>query len=159
MVSDLNGFKQVNDNQGHLAGNKILKRVGEAFRDCCRPYDYVGRMGGDEFVFVLGSLPKDALAAKIEQIDRVVRMAGNEIDADLSISVGSAVYPDDGSEAETLLAEADRRMYGVKRRRRESKNGDPTLSLTNLSRRLETSGGDVADLVCTLSSPLNGSRT
>jgi diguanylate cyclase (GGDEF)-like protein len=142
-VSDLNGFKQVNDNQGHLAGNKILKRVGEAFRDCCREYDYVGRMGGDEFVFVLGSLPEDSLGTKIDQIDQAVWLAGNEINAELSISIGSAVYPDDGREAEALLAEADRRMYGVKRRRRESRNGDPLLSLTNLSRTLEAAAATV----------------
>lgn len=133
LVSDLNGFKQINDTQGHLVGNRVLERIGETFRSCCREYDYVGRMGGDEFVFIFGGLPSSAVAKRIADIDEAVRRAGATIASDLSISVGFAVYPEDGSEAETLLAEADRRMYGAKRRRRESFN---TLSGTVSLKRL-----------------------
>jgi diguanylate cyclase (GGDEF)-like protein len=139
MVSDLNGFKQINDNQGHLVGNELLKRVGETFRSCCRETDYVGRMGGDEFVFVFANMPVGALERRMEQIDQAVRIAGAGIDAELSISIGSAVFPEDGTEAETLLAEADRRMYGVKRRRKVAlPRPEFALSLTSLSEEVGT---------------------
>jgi diguanylate cyclase (GGDEF)-like protein len=137
LVSDLNGFKQINDTQGHLVGNEVLKRIGETFRTSCREYDYVGRMGGDEFVFMFGGLPAHAVAKRIADIDEAVRIAGAKIDPNLSISVGFAAYPDDGREAETLLAEADRRMYGVKRRRRESSNVlNGTMNLKQLGNML-----------------------
>src|ERR1017187_3228457 len=53
LVCDLDGFKQVNDRFGHVEGNKVLKLVAAGLHDCCREYDYVARMGGDEFVLVL----------------------------------------------------------------------------------------------------------
>ena len=141
LVSDLDGFKQINDRQGHLVGNQVLKRVAEAFRSCCREYDYVGRMGGDEFVFVLPGIPAEALPAKIEQVDEAVRAAARGIDPNLSVSLGCAVYPDDGTEAETLLAEADRRMYGVKRRRKENLvPPDASRSLLSLGARVGNGG-------------------
>ena len=53
VVCDLDGFKQINDRFGHLEGNKVLRLVAEALRNRCREYDYVARMGGDEFVLLL----------------------------------------------------------------------------------------------------------
>src|SRR5260370_23040708 len=50
LVCDLDGFKQVNDTHGHIVGNKVLRAVGATLRERCREYDYVARMGGDEFV-------------------------------------------------------------------------------------------------------------
>src|SRR5581483_11688307 len=59
LVSDLDGFKQVNDRFGHLEGNKVLKRVAEGLSQTCREYDYVARMGGDEFVLLLTGIKPD----------------------------------------------------------------------------------------------------
>jgi diguanylate cyclase (GGDEF)-like protein/putative nucleotidyltransferase with HDIG domain len=113
MVSDLDGFKQVNDRFGHLEGNRVLRLYAQALKESCREYDYVARMGGDEFVVVAPGLAPDAAAKKGEQMRALAKQAGFEICAEdiLSLSVGQAVYPDDGTDAEQLLAQADRRMY------------------------------------------------
>jgi diguanylate cyclase (GGDEF)-like protein/putative nucleotidyltransferase with HDIG domain len=113
MVSDLDGFKQVNDRFGHLEGNRVLRLYAQALKESCREYDYVARMGGDEFVVVAPGLAVDAAAKKAEQMRALAKQAGFEICAEdiLSLSVGQAVYPDDGTDAEQLLAQADRRMY------------------------------------------------
>jgi len=113
MVSDMDGFKQINDRFGHLEGNRTLRLFAQALKDSCREYDYVARMGGDEFVVIAPGLAADAAGKKAEQLRALARHAGNEVCGEeiLSLSVGRAVYPDDGKDAEQLLAEADRRMY------------------------------------------------
>jgi diguanylate cyclase (GGDEF)-like protein/putative nucleotidyltransferase with HDIG domain len=113
MVSDMDGFKQINDRFGHLEGNRVLRLFAQALKDSCREYDYVARMGGDEFVVVAPGLPSDAAGKKAEQLRALAKQAGFEVTGEeiLSLSVGQAVYPQDGKDAEQLLAEADRRMY------------------------------------------------
>src|SRR5215467_1439647 len=113
MVSDMDGFKQINDRFGHLEGNRVLRLFAQALKDTCREYDYVARMGGDEFVVIAPGLAADAASKKAEQMRALARHAGNEVCGEeiLSLSVGRAVYPNDGKDAEQLLAEADRRMY------------------------------------------------
>ena len=66
MVCDMNGFKKINDRFGHLEGNRVLRLFAQALKDSCREYDYVARMGGDEFVVIAPGLPADAAAKKIE---------------------------------------------------------------------------------------------
>ncbi len=117
VVCDLNGFKQINDRFGHLEGNQILRQVATGFQTCCREYDYVARMGGDEFVLVAPGLTPEALQQKIVQLNQVAIEAGRRscgVDF-LSLSTGTAFCPADGTDAEQLLAEADRRMYSDKR--------------------------------------------
>ncbi|HLV88901.1 MAG TPA: diguanylate cyclase [Candidatus Sulfotelmatobacter sp.] len=113
MVSDMDGFKQINDRFGHLEGNRVLRLFAQALKDSCREYDYVARMGGDEFVVVAPGLASDAAIKKADQMGILARQAGAEVCGEeiLSLSVGRAVFPDDGKDAEQLLAEADRRMY------------------------------------------------
>ena len=117
LVCDLDGFKQINDRFGHLEGNRLLQMVARSFRDNCREYDYVARMGGDEFVLVIPGLPPQALQDRIAQLEEVVRIAGERVCGEpiVSLSVGAATYPDDSADAEGLLAEADHRMYARKR--------------------------------------------
>ena len=113
MVSDMDGFKQINDRFGHLEGNRVLRLFAQALKDSCREYDYVARMGGDEFVVIAPGLEADAAGKKAEQMRALARQAGNDVCGEdiLSLSVGRALYPEDGKDAEQLLAEADRRMY------------------------------------------------
>jgi diguanylate cyclase (GGDEF)-like protein/putative nucleotidyltransferase with HDIG domain len=113
MVSDLDGFKQINDRFGHLEGNRVLRLFAQALKASCREYDYVARMGGDEFVVVAPGLSADAAGKRVEQLRALAKQAGFEVcnEEILSLSVGQAVYPADGKDAEQLLAEADRRMY------------------------------------------------
>ena len=116
LVCDLDGFKQVNDRHGHLVGNKVLRAVGSTLRDSCREYDYVARMGGDEFVVILPASTRDELKIRIAELAHISARAGALASgmAELTMSVGEAFYPEDGTDAEQLLAEADRRMYKAK---------------------------------------------
>jgi diguanylate cyclase (GGDEF)-like protein/putative nucleotidyltransferase with HDIG domain len=116
VVTDLDGFKAVNDRHGHLVGNKVLRVVANGFREQCTASDYVARMGGDEFVLLVMHTDADHLDEKINAMRRVVVDAGDTTPepCPLSLSVGIAIYPDDGADAEQLLAEADRRMYKSK---------------------------------------------
>jgi diguanylate cyclase (GGDEF)-like protein/putative nucleotidyltransferase with HDIG domain len=116
LVCDLDGFKQVNDQYGHLEGNRVLRRVADLLRENCRGYDYVARMGGDEFVIMLSGYPSETVQVKIDLFAEIGRQAGLDVIGRdlLSMSIGHACYPADGVDAEQLLAEADRRMYKVK---------------------------------------------
>ena len=121
MVCDLDGFKQVNDRFGHLEGNRVLETFAENLKEACRGYDYVARMGGDEFVVVAPGLTPEGAQAKITALRQAASAAGLKVcGADiLSLSVGKAVHPDDGVDAEELLAAADRSMYKEKKQHRE----------------------------------------
>jgi len=113
MVSDMDGFKQINDRFGHLEGNRVLRQFASALRETSREYDYVARMGGDEFVVIAPGLTPEASARKAEQMRELAQKTGREVcnEEILSLSVGKAVYPEDGLDAEKLLSEADKRMY------------------------------------------------
>jgi diguanylate cyclase (GGDEF)-like protein len=124
MVCDMNGFKKINDRFGHLEGNRVLRLFAQALKDSCREYDYVARMGGDEFVVIAPGLQADAAAKKIEQIRPLARQAGFEVCGEeiLSLSIGMAVSPGDGDDAEQLLTQADRRMYVEKQKQASQKD-------------------------------------
>jgi diguanylate cyclase (GGDEF)-like protein/putative nucleotidyltransferase with HDIG domain len=121
LVCDIDGFKQVNDLHGHLAGNQVLSRVAARFGAMCRDTDYVARMGGDEFVVVAPGLTADAAIRKILALDEATAAAGAEACGCkfIGLSVGAAFFPMDGQNAEELLAEADRRMYRAKQARKK----------------------------------------
>jgi len=124
MVGDMDGFKQINDRFGHLEGNRVLRLFAQALKESCREYDYVARMGGDEFVIIAPGLPADAAVKKAYQLRELAKQAGIEVCAEeiLSLSVGQALFPEDGKDAEELLAEADRRMYLEKQQQPSRKN-------------------------------------
>jgi diguanylate cyclase (GGDEF)-like protein len=118
MVCDLHGFKAINDSYGHLAGDKVLKRLADLMREKCREYDYAARMGGDEFVVIAPNMTLASVGERALLFSELAREAGYEICGKslLSLSMGAAFYPQDGLDAEELLAEADKRMYSAKRR-------------------------------------------
>ena len=124
MVCDMDGFKQINDRFGHLEGNRVLRLFAQALKHSCREYDYVARMGGDEFVVVAPGLSADAASSRMHQLRELAKQAGREVCGEniLSLSIGRALYPKDGQDAEALLAEADRRMYLEKQRQPFRKN-------------------------------------
>ena len=129
LVCDLDGFKQVNDGFGHLTGNKVLSSVADGLKANCREYDYVARMGGDEFVLLLPHITPESVDDRISQMMRIAAEAGEIIPGKrfLSMSVGEAFYPLDGNNAEELLATADRRMYKNKQQQRLHRPDSPVL--------------------------------
>lgn len=128
LVLDMDGLKTINDQFGHLEGNRILGQVATGLKSTCREYDYVARMGGDEFVVLLPGLRAADANARVEQLRLVVADAGAGLfpDKPLTVSIGISSYPSDGTDAEQLLAEADRRMYHEKQDRKETRNLAPT---------------------------------
>jgi len=125
IVCDLDGFKQVNDRYGHLTGDKVLKTFASSLLKFCRHYDYVARMGGDEFVIVAPNMTPAAFEERVVLLNSLAKSAGIETcGADfLSLSSGTAFFPIDGVNVEQLLSEADRRMYAAKRRHYEETDG------------------------------------
>jgi diguanylate cyclase (GGDEF)-like protein len=137
LVADLDGFKQINDRFGHLEGNKVLSAVGAGLKSACREYDYVARMGGDEFVVLLPGMNPLEAEAKAQQFQSVVGNVCENLFAEklLTVSAGVAHYPADGTDAEQLLAEADRRMYKQKhdRKRRLKERRKPWESSISIT--------------------------
>jgi diguanylate cyclase (GGDEF)-like protein/putative nucleotidyltransferase with HDIG domain len=116
MVCDVDGFKQINDSFGHLEGDRLLREFSTRLKDACRGYDYVARMGGDEFVITSPGLTPEAAAEKAIRLNEAAIEAGRVICGRdiITLSVGTAFCPEDGHDVERLLAEADRRMYSMK---------------------------------------------
>lgn len=134
VVCDLDHFKLVNDRFGHLAGNDLLRGLAREVQGHLRNYDYIARMGGDEFVILLPNLPGSKIAAKVVELDRIAtevcaRVCGEEI---VSMSCGVAFLGVDGLRAEDLLAAADRRMYENKSSSRQA------VSLLSLAKSRRT---------------------
>jgi diguanylate cyclase (GGDEF)-like protein/PAS domain S-box-containing protein len=119
---DLDGFKAVNDALGHAAGDTVLQTMAERLRAGTRSSDLVARIGGDEFTVLVQNLARADDAAFVARglLDRLARPCRVENqDVTLSASAGICVYPEDGTEADTLLRNADLAMYRAKQ---EGKN-------------------------------------
>ena len=117
---DLDGFKEVNDRGGHDAGDRLLREVAQRLQQGLRKGDLVARVGGDEFVAVLPGC-RDAEAARAIADGLRSRLSPPFTLPDglfrLDASVGIACFPTDGTDPDSLLAQADRAMYAAKRRR------------------------------------------
>jgi diguanylate cyclase (GGDEF)-like protein/putative nucleotidyltransferase with HDIG domain len=116
MVCDIDGLKKINDSFGHLEGDKLLREFSLRLKDACRGYDYVARMGGDEFVVTAPGLSAEGVQEKTSRLNQAAIEAGRHTCGRdvITLSVGTAFCPQDGYDVEALLAEADRRMYAVK---------------------------------------------
>lgn len=125
---DLDNFKDVNDSLGHLVGDELLKEVKNRLQQATREGDIVARLGGDEFVIMLGNLEDDiSLCSEHAKMvaDKVIRavsepviVAGHAINA--TTSIGIAVFPEDGHNADEVLRHADTALYQAKREGRNT---------------------------------------
>ena len=123
VILDVDYFKQVNDNYGHLVGDKVLQTLGSFLQSQFREYDIVGRIGGDEFVILMCNLTDSgAVESKIRKlVKRVRELRVEEMgDRELTISVGISVAPEHGSSFMELYRNADMALYETKR---AGKNG------------------------------------
>ncbi|KQV53503.1 hypothetical protein ASC95_12285 [Pelomonas sp. Root1217] len=118
---DLDNFKRVNDSLGHLEGDQVLTTVSERIVGALRDSDLVGRFGGDEFIVLLSDLTSRAdIVVVLEALLSVVEVPVKADGRALSVtpSIGVAVYPDDGRQADDLIQHADTAMYLAKARGR-----------------------------------------
>jgi diguanylate cyclase (GGDEF)-like protein len=124
LVLDMDDFKEINDTYGHHVGDRALRAVARSLRDTIRPYDICVRYAGDEFIIVLPDCGRDEAEAKRVELQRAIDGLAFEAapgqPVRLRLSIGAAVFPEDGSSYEALLAAADGRMYLDKRHRKTS---------------------------------------
>ncbi len=114
---DLDNFKLINDSLGHGIGDLLLKTVAARLREALRDSDTLSRQGGDEFLIVLGEMPNlDAIRGIAEKILALMleTFSIEENELSISLSIGIAVYPEDGNDYDTLLKKADTAMYQSK---------------------------------------------
>jgi diguanylate cyclase (GGDEF)-like protein/putative nucleotidyltransferase with HDIG domain len=123
VLLDLDEFKTINDQYGHLTGDRALQKVAKVLQTTTRPYDMCIRYGGDEFVVLLAGCDR----AEAEERRRTFQEAVGTITLEsedgrsipLGVSAGASVFPEDGDTYERLLARADRRMYRNKAQRKQ----------------------------------------
>lgn len=124
LFMDLDGFKAVNDNYGHEAGDELLKTVARRMQLCIRDEDTAARMGGDEFAIVLGGIEEitDASPAAeklIQKLSEPYRLPGGQ-ECTIGVSIGIAIFPEDGAELDKLMSVADTAMYHSKAKGRNT---------------------------------------
>ncbi|MFL1482709.1 diguanylate cyclase domain-containing protein [Marinobacter sp. LN3S78] len=120
---DLDHFKQVNDSLGHAMGDHLLRDVAAEISNCVRATDTVSRHGGDEFVILLTEIEKRSDAAQIAEKVLARFSTPRMVDGrqlQVTMSMGIAVYPENGMDADTLMRNADSAMYTAKKSGRNS---------------------------------------
>ncbi|HEY1967974.1 MAG TPA: GGDEF domain-containing protein [Pseudonocardia sp.] len=148
LILDLDHFKSVNDDHGHLAGDEVLSAVANALRAEVREHDLVGRFGGEEFVVLLPELGgqqggiselhavAERIRHRISTLSVLVSTPNGALTiADLSVSVGGARFPDHGHGVDEVLAAADAALYEVKR---DGRNGVRIAELSEVPRPRES---------------------
>jgi diguanylate cyclase len=115
---DLDGFKYINDNFGHQVGDKVIKNVADTLKDALGPQDTISRIGGDEFIIILGNLTSNLYIQKImEKIQNALKKPFVHEKEYLSVgaSIGISIAYEHGEDSDTLIRKADLAMYEVKR--------------------------------------------
>ncbi|MDB5799163.1 MAG: hypothetical protein JWL63_102 [Rhodocyclales bacterium] len=119
VLLDFDGFKHINDTHGHAVGDRVLQIMGERLQQVCRQSDALARLGGDEFLISFEAFADQSQADALCR--RVVALFEAPLQIDglslpLGVSVGAALFPQDGDDLTTLMAAADVAMYAVKQR-------------------------------------------
>lgn len=121
LFMDMDGFKQINDKFGHAAGDSVLVVIAKRLRQCIRSDDRAFRLGGDEFAVILDPLADNSLVKTVTARINALVVRPIELECGtvlkVSVSIGSAIYPQDGFDSKAILRFADERMYRSKRLR------------------------------------------
>lgn len=125
---DMNNFKQINDRFGHTVGDTALSKVAKRLMESVRPEDIVARFGGDEFIIIFrGKNTGTDYTSTVERIKAVLNVPAKlsaHVLADISASVGLAVYPTNGNCVEELISYADKAMYEEKARMKKTERAN-----------------------------------
>jgi diguanylate cyclase (GGDEF)-like protein len=118
-LMDLNGFKAINDQRGHLAGDHVLKTVASRIEAVLRASDTVARLGGDEFAFVLPTVDRESPQTVAEKImatfNEAIAIESEGETIAIGASIGIALFPDHGTDIDVLIGKSDAAMYMAKR--------------------------------------------
>ncbi|SNZ02931.1 PAS domain S-box-containing protein/diguanylate cyclase (GGDEF) domain-containing protein [Persephonella hydrogeniphila] len=137
---DLNNFKKINDSFGHAIGDKVLQIIAERLKSSFRKTDIIGRLGGDEFGILITTYSKfddikEIIKKLFWEIEKPVKIENSVFN--LTTSVGVAVFPEDGTDAETLLKRADIAMYQAKELSRETGKSEVMFFSKELERKIK----------------------
>ncbi len=119
LMMDLDKFKRINDNHGHLYGDYVLKEVSQTFKSCIRNIDVIARYGGEEFAILLINTNKRTANAVAERIVKSIsdyQFKKDDVAVRMTISIGLAQFPEDADRIKDMIARADAAMYRVKGR-------------------------------------------
>lgn len=116
-VIDCDDFKKINDENGHHAGDTVLRAIAGVLVDNTRSRrdDYLVRWGGDEFLLIASGTDSDSTKMMLERLRRELILMSKMMNMPLSVSTGTAIFPEDGASIEDLIQMADQRMYQWKR--------------------------------------------
>ncbi len=139
LMLDLDGFKQVNDNLGHAAGDELLTWVAGAIKSAARPMNSVGRLGGDEFAVL-------SPGASRHDSSEIARRVSERLSERIQVTIGVASYPEDGISLEELYHAADSELYALKYGAAEQPSGAAQLSwAATMARAVNTRMGGNGD--------------
>lgn len=117
LMADIDHFKDYNDRYGHLVGDAILREISRAIKENIRQIDLVGRYGGEEFSVILTETNKEEAELAAERIRQAIERRKVRVydeDLQVTISIGVAIFPSDGSGAQALIEKADEALYRAK---------------------------------------------
>ena len=143
LMADLDFFKDINDTHGHAIGDEVLRQVARVFTNAVRPYDGVGRYGGEEFLFVLPGCDKDSTISLADRLRLEISRLEVLRNLEVTMSVGATIL--NGREsvtAQALLRQADAALYQAKR------GGRNRVEFLNTLPESATPGDVIASLAC-----------
>jgi diguanylate cyclase (GGDEF)-like protein len=115
IMADLDGFKNINDTFGHDAGDRALEAISYLLKKNIRDVDAIARYGGEEFVILVPDADKDAAFGLAERLREEVAKVKLDNMSPITVSLGIATFPTDGTDVEDLIRKADAAMYAAKR--------------------------------------------